>query len=231
MEFHQTSGQFKTINYIRIRHAQYTIRPAKYGIRRKALVLPPVFGYFHTDLFQHDSRTMANFIHSPVGALHVGAAVVALLLGTLVFLNTKATQRHKRLGYAYVFSMVVLNGTAFQIYALFGRFGPFHYMAIFSLFSIMAGTLPVILKRPAGGSWLQLHYYFMNWSVVGLYAAFWAETLVRFFPMRQFWPVVVLATISTTLTGSYLIRKHQKRLLSAHQKQIISFNQTDHELL
>ncbi|MBO0934208.1 DUF2306 domain-containing protein [Fibrella aquatilis] len=156
---------------------------------------------------------MTNFIHSTVGAVHLGAALLSLLFGTGVFALPKATRLHKQVGYGYVAAMVVLNGTAFMIYHLFGKFGPFHYLALFSSLSIVAGMAPVVLKKPTDG-WLIMHYQFMNWSVVGLYAAFWAETLTRTLPIRQFWPIVIAATTVTMIIGSYFIRKHQKRLLA-----------------
>lgn len=136
--------------------------------------------------------------------------MAALGFGLVVLLTPKATHAHKRIGYAYVASMVVVNGTAFGSYVLYKTFGPFHFAAVWSSASLVAGMVPVLSKRPGNGAWL--HYYFMNWSVVGLYAAFWTETLVRFFPMRQFWPVVVIATLGTTAIGGWLIRKHQARL-------------------
>lgn len=52
----------------------------------------------------------------------------------------------------------------------------------------------------------------MNWSVVGLYCAFWAEIGVRFFDMKYFWWVVMLATIVTSILGAILINKEAKKL-------------------
>lgn len=160
---------------------------------------------------------LTTFLHSPTGIVHLTAALLAMVFGTLTFYTNKGSRRHRQIGYAYVVAMVAVNITAFQIYVLFGKFGPFHGAAVWSSLSIMAGMVPVLLKRPGNGKWLRLHYYFMNWSVVGLYAAFWAETLVRFFPMRQFWPVVVVATLGTTVLGGILIRRNQARLLAAHR--------------
>ncbi len=126
---------------------------------------------------------------------------------------------HKRVGYGYVVAMVLVNVTAFLIYRLFGKFGPFHIAALFSGISILGGMLPVIFRRYVS-SWRHYHYYFMNWSVVGLYAAFWAETLVRLFPMKQFWPVVVVATGLTTFAGSYLINRYKSKFLKLKSEAI-----------
>jgi uncharacterized membrane protein len=150
--------------------------------------------------------------HSTIGLVHLVAALLAMVAGAVVLLNTKAGTFHKRAGYVYVACMLVLNATAFQLFHLFGRFGPFHWLALVSLASLLGGMLPVLFRRYVSG-WMYWHYYFMNWSVVGLYVAFWAETLTRTLPMGHFWGVVVAATGLTAAIGSFLIRRHAARLL------------------
>lgn len=162
--------------------------------------------------------------HSTVGLVHLISALFAMVTGAIVLLNTKGGVFHKRAGYVYVVSMLVLNATAFMIYQLFGKFGPFHGLAIVSMIGIVGGMVPVLLQRRIGG-WIYYHYYFMNWSVVGLYAAFWAETLTRTLPMGRFWPVVMGATAVTASIGSYLIRRNAARFLPAKpekQEQLVS---------
>lgn len=155
---------------------------------------------------------LTTLVHSATGVVHLLSALIAMVLGAAVLLLNKGTRRHKQVGYGYVVAMILVNATAFMIYQLYGRFGPFHVAALFSGISIAGGMVPMLFRRRISG-WLHYHYFFMNWSVVGLYAAFWAETLVRLFPMNQFWPVVVLATSLTTGVGSYLINRHKARLL------------------
>jgi len=150
--------------------------------------------------------------NSTIGLVHLSSALLAMLTGAIVLLNTKGTLFHKRMGYVYVASMLVLNATAFLIYRLFGTFGLFHGFAIVSLVSILGGFVPVLFRRRIK-DWLEFHYYFMNWSVVGLYAAFWSETFTRTLPMSQFWPVVAGATAATAFAGSYLIRRNAARFL------------------
>jgi uncharacterized membrane protein len=150
--------------------------------------------------------------HSTTGLVHLIAALLAMLTGAIVLLNNKGGLFHKRMGYAYVASMLTLNVTAFMIYHLFGKFGPFHALSIVSLTCIIGGMVPVLFRRQVK-SWMHWHYYFMNWSVVGLYAAFWAETFTRTLPVKQFWLIVVVATTVTMFVGSYLIRKNAARFL------------------
>ncbi len=158
---------------------------------------------------------------STIGLIHVIAAVVALLTGTLIFFSNKGGLLHRRVGYGYVVSMLVLNISAFLIYRLFGKFGPFHIAALFSTATILGGMVPALLRHRVR-NWLQWHYYFMNWSVVGLYAAFWAETFTRTLPMGQFWPIVVGATVMTTTIGSVLIRRHAARFLPVAGKKVVA---------
>ncbi|GAB3697944.1 hypothetical protein GCM10027592_22560 [Spirosoma flavus] len=158
---------------------------------------------------------LTDLIHSPAGALHLYAALAALVLGTCVLLLPKGSKTHKQVGYGYVVAMILVNVTAFMLYNLFGKFGPFHVAALFSGLSIIGGMLPIIFRRYVPG-WFYYHYYFMNWSVVGLYAAFWAETLVRLFPMQQFWPVVVAATSLTAFMGTYLINRNKTKFFDKY---------------
>lgn len=166
---------------------------------------------------------ITNFLHSVTGIIHLASALAGMLLGAAVILLSKGTLIHKRVGYVYVASMVSVNVTAFMIYHLFGSFGPFHFAAIVSSVGIVGGMAPVLFRQRFP-DWKSYHYYFMNWSVVGLYAAFWAESLVRLFPMQQFWPVVALATGLTTLVGSYLINRNRTKFIQPADKESVLNN-------
>ena len=167
------------------------------------------------------TAAVTTLIHSSIGLIHLLAALTAMLTGAIVLFANKATRFHRRIGYVYVLAMAVVNLTAFGIHHLYGRFGPFHVAALFSGSTILGGIGPMLFRRRIKG-WLHWHYFFMNWSVVGLYAAFWAETLVRLFPIGQFWPVVVAATVGTTITGSILIRKNADRFLKSEEPVMLS---------
>jgi uncharacterized membrane protein len=114
---------------------------------------------------------------SSLGAAHTLIALLAMVLGGVVVVNRKGTRRHKALGWGYVASMVLLNATALSIYRLFGKFGPFHWLALSSLISIFVALTFMLLKRPR--NWLALHGETMSWSYVGLLAAAVAEISVR----------------------------------------------------
>lgn len=122
-----------------------------------------------------------HLISDTTGLVHTIAASLALVLGTWVLATRKGDRRHKQLGYAYSFSMVVMLATSFFMYNLFGGFGIFHAFSILSSVTLLAGMVPVLRKRPKG--YIALHYNFMYWSVVGLYGAFLAEILTRIPPL------------------------------------------------
>ena len=119
-------------------------------------------------------------------------SVAALITGTLVLVIRKGTERHKQIGYIYVASMGILILTAFMIYRLFDGWGVFHYMTIVSLLSLGLGMIPIWTRKPTN-KWKYLHFSFMYWSVIGLYAAFAAETLTRI-PETPFFGMVGIAT-------------------------------------
>lgn len=150
-----------------------------------------------------------QIIHSNIGWFHFITAVLAMITGSIVLLNKKGTIFHKRIGYIYVASMLLLNVSSFFIMS-FGSFSLFHFFAIVSLLSVFGGMLPTIKK---GKNWFGYHFYFMNWSVVGLFCAFWAEVGTRFVDnMKDFWWMVALATVITAFIGSRIINREAKKL-------------------
>ncbi len=135
--------------------------------------------------------------HSSTGLIHLASAVVAVLAGTLVLAQTKGTRVHRRWGYVYVAAMLVLNGTAFGIYRLFGGWGIFHYAATLSLLSLAMGFLPALLRMQG---WKRWHVAGMYWSVIGLYAALVSEIVTRI-PGVNFGLMVGLGTAAVMLAG------------------------------
>ena len=163
-----------------------------------------------------------------LGWTHTVAAVVAIIAGAAVLLTRKGTRRHRQLGWAYVVSMLLLNVTALFIYRLFGRFGPFHVGAVFSLVTVVAGTAAALGARRARGRRnaveraraLARHYAFMTWSYVGLIAAAVSEAATRIPALRPrpeqqlaFGVTVAVATVLVIAVGAQLIRGRRSALL------------------
>ena len=95
--------------------------------------------------------------------------------------------------------MVVVVATAFMIYRLFGGWGIFHWAAVVSGLTLLAGMIPVLLRKPEN-NWLGLHFDFMYCSVMGLYGAYAAEILVRI-PKSPFFGMVGIGTSMVMITG------------------------------
>ena len=148
-----------------------------------------------------------HIIHSYMGLFHTLMAVVALVSGSMVLLKTKGTQQHRRIGRVYGLSMLLMISSSFAIYN-FGSFSLFHGFSVVSTLTLVLGMYPAIRRK---GNWFVKHFYFMNWSVVGLYCAFWAELGVRFFEMRYFWWVVMVATMLTAFTGMFMIKRAARK--------------------
>lgn len=135
---------------------------------------------------------MSYLFHDSIGFIHLISACLALVTGTMVLTMEKGTKKHIKVGYIYAVSMVVVVATAFMIYRLFGGWGIFHWAAVVSGLTLLAGMIPVILRKPKN-NWLDLHFSFMYWSVLGLYMAFVSEMSTRI-PETPFFSMVAIAT-------------------------------------
>jgi uncharacterized membrane protein len=167
-----------------------------------------------------------------LGWIHTVAALAAMVAGAAVLLTRKGTRRHRQLGLVYVVSMLLLNGTALMIYRLFERFGPFHVGAVFSLVTVVAGTVAAVGGRRARerrnaadrARALERHYQWMTWSYVGLIAAAVSEIATRMPALRPrpgqgmaFGITVVLATLLVLAVGARLIRRRRSALLAPYR--------------
>lgn len=120
--------------------------------------------------------------HGWEGFVHFYSGIAALLTGSLVLMMKKGTSRHRFVGYLYVISMSLLLITSFMIYRLWGGWGIFHYLAVVSVLTLLAGFIPIVLRKPEN-NFIEWHFGYMYWSVMGLYAAFMAEMMVRIPPL------------------------------------------------
>lgn len=153
-------------------------------------------------------------VHDESGLVHLISSLAALLFGTWALAATKGTRLHKRVGYAYVASMIVVNATAFSIYRLFHGFGPFHIAALISSATLVAGMAPVLFRKYMP-MWKRYHVAFMYYSVIGLYAAFVSEVVVRFpVPGVSFGLLVFMGTFFTMTIGIILFNRKVKRWTS-----------------
>lgn len=119
----------------------------------------------------------------PVGQVHVVLALLALILGPVIFLRRKGTVPHRIFGYAFVATMLIVNLSALTRYGLTGGPNFFHFAAAMSL----ATLLPAIyfawrarLKRSPKA--YVTHGILMCWAYFGLVMAFVAEAVTRQYP-------------------------------------------------
>lgn len=106
--------------------------------------------------------------------------------------------------------MLAMNITALAIFRRYGRFGPFHLAAIFSLATTLAGFIPAFTRRQRA-RWLALHYEFMAWSNVGLLAAAGAEATTRL-PAAP-WGAVAATSAAMFAAGAAVVVHNRSRFL------------------
>ncbi|MBK7943209.1 MAG: hypothetical protein IPJ87_15265 [Flavobacteriales bacterium] len=111
--------------------------------------------------------------------------------------------------------MVVLNATAFGMYRLFGTFGPFHVAAVVSALTMFAAA-SLRVRRTARQVEPTSSLY---WSVLGLYAAFFSELMVRVRINAAFMVLVSIATGATIFLGA-LFQNRLVRRWSAEVQDI-----------
>ena len=159
---------------------------------------------------------------STLGWIHTIFGMVALVAGTAVIFTKKGTQWHRVVGRIYLGNMLALNITALFIYRLYGRFGPFHWMALASLLTLIAGMVPVLTRRPKGG-WLELHASFINGSFVGLVAATAAEITSRIPGTENHFGFVVSLTSALVIgIGAMLIQHNLSKSLHRTPEKVQS---------
>jgi uncharacterized membrane protein len=162
-------------------------------------------------------------IQSTSGLVHTIAAVCALLVGVVIFSRPKATTTHRVLGYVYVLAMLVMLSTSLTIYHLTHHFNFLHVFTLMATPPLLLGLGFALFRRPRG-AWVGRHYYWMNWSYIGLVSAFAAEMTTRVVmpfayhhygirSMALFWALVGGATLLITVGGAILLKKNQSLVL------------------
>ena len=148
---------------------------------------------------------------TPLGIVHFGLALICLVLGAVIFLRTKGTWSHRRIGVAYLAGMILVNTSALMTYEDSVGFGPFHWLAILSLVSLAGGGTCLVLKRPQG-AWVDMHAYFFCWSYSGLLAAGVSQLLTKVESLPRPFQVLV-PSILIIGTGAILIHTSVPRVL------------------
>ncbi len=138
--------------------------------------------------------------------IHTIFSVSALLAG-IIFLMPKGTKKHKIIGYAYVFSMVICLITSFGLFNLWKGFGVYHALSIVSFL-----TLAIALYFPIAGrkkkNWAELHLLWMGYSYVGLVMAAGSHMFLVV-PEWPNWLRIMVFWVLPYVFGSVLIIKNK----------------------
>lgn len=146
-----------------------------------------------------------------VGALHVTAACLALVVGVAVLVRRKGGAWHVALGRIYLGAMLAVNLPVLLLYEATGRPGPFHVLALVSMVTTALGWRSLHRGR-RGGDVLRAHGAFMTWSWIGVVTAGLAQLANHQWPQRSPAPVVVVVMTCTAL-GLVLVPRYVARQL------------------
>ena len=150
--------------------------------------------------------------------VHVGAAVVALVLGAVVFAMRKGTIRHRAVGACYVGTLLLSNAVALTVTRSTGGFGPFHVLAIVSLCTLVVGLVPLWIL-PRGPRAIAVHGITMGFSYVGLVAAGLSQAVAQLVPAHSGVGVIATSALAFTV-GAALIFSITPRSLGRTEAMI-----------
>jgi len=124
-----------------------------------------------------------TWVHSILGGTHFVLAMVALVLGPVIFLRKKGGRLHRLAGYAFVLSILIVNITALTNYDFTGYPNLFHFFALLSLSALVPAFYALQRAvRLKDQKLLEEHARLMMWSYYGLAAAGVAQVATRVLP-------------------------------------------------
>ncbi len=145
------------------------------------------------------------------GAIHMVLAAGGILVGLIQLLRTKGGSIHRALGYAFVYAMLIADGTVMLLFQFTGRFNILHIGAIANMLCIILAMVPV-LRSPRPSNWKLQHYTWMSWAYVGLLSGGATQLVVRTSHLttrEQAWTVTAAATMVVTAVGYVLINRYR----------------------
>ena len=145
------------------------------------------------------------------GTIHAALAMFCIVVGLIQLLRPKRGVSHRARGYAFVYAMLVADGTAMLVYQFTGQFNIFHAGAIANFACVVLAIVPM-LRNPRPPNWKRKHYYFIAWSYVGLIAAAATEIVVRsgyLATREQIGMATLVMTALVTAVGYVLIQRYR----------------------
>jgi uncharacterized membrane protein len=104
---------------------------------------------------------------TPLIAVHLSAALIALPLGAVQLARPKGTNAHRAVGFVWIAAMVVAAGSSFGIQALTHGHG-FSVIHLLSIWTLIALTIALVAIRRGN---TRVHRGFMVGSYLGLVGA------------------------------------------------------------
>ncbi|MEE9430179.1 MAG: DUF2306 domain-containing protein [Melioribacteraceae bacterium] len=122
---------------------------------------------------------ITNWVHSTFGGIHFVSSIIGLVTGAYILLARKGTNIHKKIGYVFSVSLLLVNISALFIYDFNdGSISVFHYLIPVSLIFLIYGIYPMFGKKRNSKS-LNKHIIGMNGAALGLWAAGASEYFIR----------------------------------------------------
>jgi len=150
--------------------------------------------------------------------IHTLASITALITGGMIFFNNKGTGLHRKIGYIYASSMVIVLVTSFFIFQLFDGFGVYHACSIVSGITLMIGLYFPLFKR-SFPKWVEHHMVWMSYSYIGLVMAGGSHL----FPIFPEWPVSLRMFLFWGLPyilGTFFVFRNKKQIILKAIKNI-----------
>ncbi len=103
--------------------------------------------------------------------IHMIAAIVALVIGGVIFFNPKGTPKHKALGKTWVVLMVIVALTSFFISELktWGPFSPIHLLSVLTLSTLVVAITAIRKGDVKRHKSAMLGLYFGGLVLAGLF--------------------------------------------------------------
>lgn len=134
---------------------------------------------------------------------HLITAIVALFTAATVLFAPKGTRFHKRMGYVFAVSLLLVNITAAFMYNLTGTVNFLHVFIILSFLSLSSGMWAAIRRKSK--NWLTRHIAGMNAAALGVWAAGFAELTVRVLPFYLTQNQIITVAIAIGVLAFFVI--------------------------
>lgn len=158
---------------------------------------------------------------SPLLQIHIGAALVALITGAIVFMLPKGDRRHRRWAYVYVSAMLVTTGVVIFVPATVLEFGNtgwgfFHlFIAIGGISSLVGIFALVKWNRTRDPAWLRNHQMRFAFSYAGLLMAGFSQFttnprfgLIDALTPGQFWASFIVTNLAILGAAMFVVAKY-----------------------